>query len=168
MKGHLLYQQLGKFVILFQNIERAIIELMVLMAKADDEAIEILVNELDYSKKIKTTDVLFSHYINIRTVDSNEKNKFHILMTSCLELGELRNNLLHSSYAQQIENGEVTMLIRINSKLRSSKGIREVKEDNLTNKLFNKYFEDITSVLHQIEAFRLKIIYWEYPENEKP
>lgn len=164
----MLYQQLGKFVILFQNIERAIIELIVLMAKSDDEVIEILINELDYSKQIKTTDVLFSHYVNIRTVDSNEKKKFHLLMSNCLKLGELRNNLLHSKYAQQVDNGEVTVLIRINSKLRSSKGIREIEEEDLTNKSFNKYFEDITSVLQQIEAFRLKIIGWEYPENEKP
>ena len=64
----MLYQYLGKFVILFQNIERAIIELIVLMAKSDDEAIEILINELDYSKQIKTTDVLFSHYVDIRII----------------------------------------------------------------------------------------------------
>jgi hypothetical protein len=66
MSENLLYSQLGKFVILFQDIERAIVELIVYMARADNEIIEILINELDYSSLIKTTDVLFAHYIDIR------------------------------------------------------------------------------------------------------
>jgi len=168
MSENLLYYQLGKFVILFQNIERAIVDLIVLMAKADDEIIEILINELDYSSRIKTTDVLFARYVDIRSIKPEEKKDFHSIMTKCLKLGELRNNLLHSKYAHLVEDDTVIALIRENSKLRGKKGIREIEEEDLTSESFDPYFEKIILVLEQVEAFRLKIIDWEYPEIESP
>jgi len=168
MSENLLYQQLGKFVILFQNIERAIVELIVLIARADDEIIEILINELDYSSRIKTTDVLFARYIDIRKIEPEEKKDFHSLMAKCLKLGELRNNLLHSKYAHLMEADKVIALIRENSKLRGKKGIREIEEEDLTSESFDPYFIEIRLVFEQIEAFRLKIIDWNYPDIEQP
>ena len=166
MKENSLYHQLGKFVVLFQSIERAIVELIVLIARADDEIIEILINELDYSSRIKTTDVLFARYIDTHDIEPKEKQDFHSLMTKCLKLGELRNNLLHSKYAHLVKADKVIALIRENSKLRSKKGIREIEEEDLTTESFDKYFKEITPVLERLEAFRLKIIDWKYPEIE--
>ncbi|HEX5055921.1 MAG TPA: hypothetical protein VFX02_05435 [Gammaproteobacteria bacterium] len=54
------FHQFGRFIFLFQHIESALTELLVLMAEADDEAVRILANELEFSKRVKTTDVMFA------------------------------------------------------------------------------------------------------------
>lgn len=42
------YHQIGKFIVYFQHVEAAINEILVLLANADDEAVRILVNELEF------------------------------------------------------------------------------------------------------------------------
>ena len=160
------YHQIGKFIVYFQHVENAINEILVLLANADNEAILILVNELEYSQRLKTADVMLARSIDLqREPDLSAKAEFHNLMGELRSLGERRNDLVHSKYTQWFNVEGAPGLIRQNSKLRGSKGIREEDEEKLLPESFNTDFERLDGALQRLEAFRLKAIDWRYPNE---
>lgn len=160
------YHQIGQFIVLFQHVEAAITGLLVLMAQADDEAIRILVNELGYAKRVRTTDVLFARFVDLqRKPDPVAKAEFHKLMDELGELGIRRNNLIHSKYSLWLNAEGVAGVIRENSKLKTSKGVREHQEEELLPEAFSTDFERLSSALEALERFRFKIIDWQYPDK---
>ncbi|MBP6368059.1 MAG: hypothetical protein KBA82_12500 [Nitrosomonas sp.] len=70
------FHKLGQFMVYFQHLEHTINELLVLMAGADEENVCILIHELEYSKRLKTTDVLFARFVDLRSnTDPAIKNR---------------------------------------------------------------------------------------------
>lgn len=158
--------QLGEFIVLFQHAETSINELLVLLSQADDEAIRILVNELGYSQRLKTVDVLFSRFVDLRrNPDLPGKAAFHELIVELGKLGERRNELVHSTYMTWIDVAGDVGLFRQNSKLRGGKGIREQEEEELLPGTFNMDIERLDIALQELGKFRLKIIDWIYPDD---
>ena len=93
------YHQLGRFIVAFQHLEDAVNTLLVLMANTDDEVVRILANDLEYGKRLNTADVLFARFVELRTnTRAQSKDEFHKLMIELRELGERRNDLVHSRY----------------------------------------------------------------------
>jgi len=93
------FHQIGRFVFMFQHAEQRLTELLVLMANADDEFVRILINELEYRGRVKTTDVMFGRFVDLLSnPDQAVKQQFHDLMTELLKLGESRNEIVHSQY----------------------------------------------------------------------
>ena len=160
------YHQLGKFIVDFQHIETAVNDLLILLVEpSDSEAISILINELGYSERLKTADVLFARFIDLRREnDSTDKTEFHKLMAKLGNLGERRNNLVHSKYFHWINSEGKTGLIRENSKLRASKGMREQKEEELLPEALNIDLELLSNASQNLEKFRLKVIDYLYPD----
>ena len=70
-----------------------------------------------------------------------------------------------SNYTQWFNVEGAPGLIRQNSKLRGSKGIREEDEKKLLPESFNTDFERLDGALQRLEAFRLKAIDWRYPNE---
>lgn len=97
--------------------------------------------------------------------DLSAKAEFHSLMGELRSLGERRNDLVHSNYTQWFNVEGAPGLIRQNSKLRGSKGIREEDEEKLLPESFNTDFERLDGALQRLEAFRLKAIDWRYPNE---
>ena len=150
------YHQLGHLIVTFQHAEGALTELLVLMAGADDEKVRILVNELQYSQRIKTTDVLFARFVDLmREPDLVAKEEFHKLMVELGKLGERRNEIVHSKYAYWLDVHGKAGLLRENSKLHAGKGIREEEEEELLPEAFLPDFERLTVALNALERFRL-------------
>ena len=159
------YHQIGKFIVTFQHAEAAIDEILILLAKSDHEAVLILVNELAYSQRIKTADVMFARFVDLRGEPNNPaKAEFHKLMIKLRNLGERRNVLVHSKYTPWINVAGSASLIRENSKLRAGQGIREQDEEELLPEAFNADLELLTNALQGLDEFRLKIIDWLYPD----
>ena len=160
------YLQIGRFVVMFQHAEQQLTELLVLMANADDEFIRILVNELEYTKRVKTTDVMFGRFVDLlREPDQSAKQQFHDLMTELLKLGERRNEIVHSKYTLFINVKGLAGLRRKNSKLVASKGQRNVQEEDLLPESFANDLERLSTAQKSLETFRLKILDWLYPEH---
>lgn len=165
MIGQTAYHQIGKFIVDFQHAEAAINEILVLLAKADDEAVRILVNELEFSQRLKTAEVLLARFVDIqREPDLPAKAEFHKLMVELRKLGERRNDLVHSKYMSWVNVEGAAGLIRQNSKLRASKGVREENEEELLPEAFSADFRRLASALQALEAFRLKVIDWLSPD----
>lgn len=163
MSANVVYQQLGQLIVSFQNVENALTDILVEMVNADGEYIRILINELEYSQRVKATDVVFARFLDLREPDSTAKKQFHELMIECLKLGELRNDIVHSTYTHFINLDSALALRRENSKLTSSKGMRKVEEEDLSEASFTPLFERLYTVQKRIEDFRLKLIDWNHP-----
>lgn len=160
------YHQIGQFIVLFQHVEAALTELLVLMAQADGEVIRILVNELGYDERVRTTDVLFARFVDLqREPDLLAKDEFHKLMVYLAKLGKRRNDLVHSKYSLWLNAEGATGVLRKNSKLRASKGVRKREEEELLPEAFSADHERLSNVLKTLERFRLKIIDWRYPDE---
>ena len=87
----------GQFVVYFQHLEHTINELFVLITSADEENVCILINELGYSKRLKTTDILFARFVDLRSnTDPAIKDQFHELIVEFGKLGEHRSELVLS------------------------------------------------------------------------
>ena len=94
------YHQLGKFIAYFQMAESEINGIMQLICKdTDEETVQILINGLEYSRRLDTADVLFSKFVEThQDSESTIKKKFHKLIVKLKKLGQRRNDLVHSKY----------------------------------------------------------------------
>lgn len=161
------YHQLGRFIVAFQHLEGAVNELLELLSGDDCEATRILVNDLEYSKRLKTVDVLFAHFVDIRTnTDQASKAEFHKLTVKLHKLGERRNDMVHSRYYRWIDVYGKEGLLRRNSKLRGIAGQREESEEEFQSETFDADLECLDRASARLEEFRLKVIDWRYPMLE--
>lgn len=167
MAANTAYHQLGRFIVGFQHLEGAVNEMLELLSGGDCEATRILANDLEYGKRLNTADVLFSRFIDLRSnTDPAAKGEFHKLMVELRDLGERRNDMVHSRYHRWIDVHGNEGLLRRNSKLRGKAGEREEQEEELQPSAFDPDLERLTTASARLEVFRLKVIDWLYPENE--
>ncbi len=158
---HTAFQEIGRFVFCFQRAECLLTDLLVCMADADVEFVRILINELEYSKRVKTADVMFGRFVGLRgNLDEAIRHQFHDLMTELLRLGERRNEIVHSNYTPFINVDGAEGLRRVNSKLKASKGQRDIEEEDLLAESFGEDLNRLSEAIRNLESFRLKIIDW--------
>lgn len=166
MNRHTAYHQFGRFIVGFQHLEEAINDLLELTAGGDCESVRILANDLGYASRLKTADVLFARFVDLRiNVDAAVKGEFHQLMTDLQKLGERRNTLVHSRYFQWLDAQGNEGLLRINSRLQGRKGSREQNEEELQPQAFDGDLQRLVAAAKHLESFRLRIIDWLYSEN---
>ena len=134
------------------------------MADTDDDVVRILANDLEYSKRLSTADVLFARFVDLRNNTRIEaKTEFHKLMVELGKLGVRRNDLVHSRYNPWVNIHGKEGLLRTNSKLRGGKGEREETEEELQPEAFNGDLVRLALAGGELEKFRLQIIDWLYP-----
>ncbi len=158
-----LYHHIGKFVVMFQKFEAGAIDIVLEIVRGNDEFVRILITQHEFSGLLKRTDVLFARYVDERTINESEKGVFHKLIVKCLKFGELRNKIVHSQYFDLVQGEEAIALVRENSKLSGGKGRRIEETEDLTEQDFEVYFAKMNDAINLLEAFRLKIIDWNYP-----
>ena len=159
------YHQLGQFIVNFQHLEDVVTNLLVMMSNADDGVILILVNDLEYSKRLNTADVLFARFVDLRNnTDVAAKAAFHKLMVELRELGERRNDLVHSRYNHWINVHGKEGLLRTNSKLQGRNGERKEMEEELQPEAFNDDLQRLAVAENALEKFRLQVIDWLYSQ----
>jgi hypothetical protein len=158
------YHQLGRFIVAFQHLEEAVNELLELMSGGDCEATRILANDLEYSKRLNTADVLFARFVDIRNnTEPTAKAEFHQLMVELQQLGERRNEMVHSRYHHWIDVNGSEGLLRRNSKLRGKAGQREELEEELQPKAFDGDLQRLAAAGGRLEKFRIQVIDWQHP-----
>lgn len=169
MSGATLYQQLGRFVVSFQSLENSLIAINTLIAD-QDYAVDILLTEIEYRRLVESTGAIFLYFVNLLAqpegkIKEEEKENFNKLMSRCLDIGILRNRLIHSTYAHLVKDGEIVALVREKAKLKLKGGSRrEVTGEDLSVESFDPYFKQILHVLAEVELFRLQIVKWKYPD----
>lgn len=166
MNHSALLAQLGQFVLTFQAIEAAMVELTVHLVDADPEYISTLTAELQFNSKARALDVIFTRYARIHGLSETAAHlEFHRLMTRIQKLATRRNDLVHSFYELLITVDGKVALARQPTKLKPSEGMRkEEGEDILPSRLEAEIIE-MRSILQQVENYRLQVIDIMYPDN---
>lgn len=156
-------QQLGKFVILFQQLENSLIKFFGVIA-GRDYAVEILPAETEYPRLVASTEVIFSDFIDLLPdPDLEAKTRFHELMETCLDIGLLRNRLVRSTYALLERTGDIIALVQEETKLKTKQGSRRQQvQEELPIEFFEPCFQRITDVLAELESFSLQVIAWKH------
>ena len=158
------YHQLGRFVVEFQATEALLNEVMGLIANSDQEAVSIISNDLEFSRRLKTADVLFARFAGLMGKDVPEEIKeFHAVMVELGKLGERRNTLVHSSYFDWMDSDGKMGLLRKHSKLQGGKGNREETVEELQPDTFDADLATIALARARLEALRIKSIDWLHP-----
>ena len=160
------HQQLGKFVVLFQGLESALVEMFGVTA-GEDYAAAILPAETRYRRLVGSTDLTFSHFVDqLRQPALETKARFHELMERCLDIGVLRNRLVHSKYALLISAGHVAAPVRGKAEPKFKGGSRrQVIGEALSAESFEPYFQKIAEALAELESFKLRVVEWKHPNG---
>jgi hypothetical protein len=160
------YHQIGQFIVSFQRLESAVSELIELLADTDGTVVRILVNDLEYSRRLNAADVLFARFVDLRSNTRAEaKPEFHKLMVELRTLGERRNDLVHSRYIRWVNVDGDEGLLRSNSRLRAGKGERQETEEELQPQAFDDDLQRLSISNAKLEKFRLEVIDWLHPEE---
>jgi hypothetical protein len=158
------FHQLGRFIVQFQAIETLLNEVLALIADSDQEAVYILTNELEYSKRLKTADVLFARFVGLHADgDNTARTEFHRIVVELNRLGARRNELVHSNYYEWFDIDGAHGFLRRHSRLKGEAGKREETEEELRPEIFNLDLEHLTKAENALEAIRRRVIDWLHP-----
>lgn len=161
-----LHRQLGQFVLMFQTVEAAVVELTVQVVDADPEYVATLTAELDFNAKARALDVIFTRYAQIHGLSTEAPHpEFHKLMTRIQKLATRRNELVHSFYSLLVTaNGEAA-LARTPTRLKPSDGVRKQEGEDIVSTKLEAEILEAKSILHALEVFRLQVIDISNPEQ---
>jgi hypothetical protein len=74
--------QLGHFVLMFQAVEAAMVELTVQLVDADPEYVSTLAAELEFNSKARALDVIYTRFAQIHRLSREAPHpEFHKLMS---------------------------------------------------------------------------------------
>lgn len=159
MIPHDLLAQLGKFVLTFQAVEAAMVQLTVQVVDADPEYIATLTAELEFNSKARSLDVIFARFAQIYRITSESPHPaFHKLMTRIQKLATRRNDLVHSFYALLVAVDGQTALARQPTKLKPSEGLREEDEEDIFSDHLDAEIAEMHFILRELEKYRIQAI----------
>ena len=161
---------LGEFVVRFQGLERGVNGLIKMLSRSDENIVDILINDLEFSRRIKTLDVLYFYYVSVYTnndeqLAKNKHKEFHRFIVLLQRLAERRNSLVHSKYTYWQDVTGSDGLIRNNYILRGKDGEREEEDEELQPEAFDKDFTNLDEASEKMEFHRSEILDWQYPDE---
>lgn len=158
-----LHARLGDFVLTFQAIEAAMVELIVQIADADPEYVATLTAELEFSAKSRALDVVYTRFAQIHGITSESPEpRLHSLAVRIQKLANRRNNLVHSFYSLLTTVDGTLTLARQPTRLKPSDGIRMQQEEDILPDRLEKEIEEMREMLQELEVFRLSVIDAQY------
>lgn len=159
--------ELGHFLVVFQAIEAAVADMIEFVVDGDPEYIRALAAELEYSRKLRALDVIFTRWAQInRLTDSSPHPEFHKLMTKLLGLATRRNDIVHSFYNLLITVDGTLALSRKPTKLRPSRGECYGPSEDILPGALAAEIQEMQRALDELGAFRMKVLDTRYPAQD--
>lgn len=159
--------QLGHFVLTFQAVEAAMVDLAVQLIDADPEYIATLMAELEFNSKARALDVIYTRYAQIHGLSKGAPHpEFHNLMGRIQKLATRRNDLVHSFYGLLTTVDGAAALARQPTRLKPSKGLREQEGEDILPARLEDEIQEMRSILQELEKYRLQAIDIKYQVNE--
>lgn len=167
MNHSALLTQLGHFVLTFQAVEAAMVELTIRLVDADSEYVSTLAAELEFNSKARALDVIYTRYSQIHGLSCEVPHpEFHRLMGRIQKLANRRNDLVHSFYGLLITVDGKAALARQPTKLKPSEGLREQEGEDILPAQLEAEISEMYSILQELEKYRMQAINIKYPDNE--
>jgi hypothetical protein len=159
MSHDALHPQLGHFVLTFQAVEAALVELTVQVVDADPEYVATLTTELDFNAKARALDVIFARYAQIHGLSDDAPHPaFHKLMTRIQKLATRRNDLVHSFYRLLTTVDGQAALARTPTRLKPSDGLREQDGEDILPAQLAEEITEMRSILQELELCRRRVV----------
>ena len=166
MKHHSLHALLGRFVLKFQAVEAAIVELTIQIVDADPEYVATLITELEFNAKARALDVIYTRYAQIHRLSAEAPHtEFHKLMTRIQKLATRRNDLVHSFYGLLVTVDGEAALARTPTRLKPSEGIRTQDGEDILPAKLEAEISTMGEILQELEKYRLEAIDIKYPDQ---
>lgn len=164
MTADILHARLGQFVLTFQAVEAAMVDLIVQIANADPEYVATLTAELEFIAKSRALDVIYTRFALIHGVTSDSPDpEMHKLVVRIAKLATRRNDLIHSFYALLTTVDGNLGLARQPTKLKPSEGLRAQPEEDILPDRLEGEIHEMKEILRELETFRLLVIDMQYP-----
>lgn len=164
MNHDALHTLLGRFVLTFQAVEAAMVDLTVQVVNADPEYVATLTAELEFNAKARALDVIYTRFAQIHGLSEKTPHPdFHSLMTRVQKLATRRNDLVHSFYGLLINVDGNAALARTPTRLKPSEGKREQEGEDILPAELDAEIREMHSVLQALENYRLLTIEIQYP-----
>ena len=162
-----LHSQLGHFVMNFQAVEAAMVELTVQVVNADPEHIATLTAELEFNGKARALDVIFTRFAQIYGLtDKSPHPDLHSLVQRIQKLATRRNDLVHSFYHYLITVEGDLALSRVPTRLKPSEGLREQPSEDIPPSRLESEIAEMKQILEELEKYRMLAINALYPDVE--
>lgn len=160
------YKQIGRFVVGFQNVEAALIDIACLLLDgARTPRAEIVLSRLSFKNLTDATEAMLIRFVDERSFTDGEQRRtdFHVVSERCRGLGNRRNALVHSTYAHLMSGDTNTNkgLLRSRSRLRigGAQGARhESEEEVLTASDLEGATGECQQLATELDGFRLWLI----------
>jgi hypothetical protein len=160
-----IYSQLGRFVLTFQEVEEAMVELIVALNDSDPEYIATLTAELEFTAKARALDIIYTRFAQIHQLsDQSPHPEFHSLVKRIEKLAKRRNELVHSFYLKLIIVDGSVALERKPTRLKPSEGLREQAAEGIGSEQLETEISNMQEILKELEKYRLLAIDVLYPE----
>lgn len=157
--------QLGHFVLIFQAVEAAMVELVVQLVNADIEYIATLTAELEFNSKARALDVIYTRFAQIHGLSNKAPHpEFHKLFQRIWALAERRNKLVHSFYHLLITVDGELGLARTPTRLKPSEGLREQPGEDILPTQLEAEISEMKQILAELEAYRMSAINANWPD----
>jgi hypothetical protein len=151
---------------MFQHVEHAVTELILLLAKGDDEATRIFIHDLGYAQRLRVVSSMFTRFIDLRNdTDTTIKADFYGLVSELEGVGQRRNDLVHSRYINWLQLGGGEGLLRTKQRRTNKSASIEIAEEGLDSDAFEQDFLRLAKALMLLENARLNILDMLYPEQ---
>ncbi len=154
-----LHSRLGHFVLMFQEVEAAMVELIVQLTNSDQEYVATLTAELEFNAKARALDVIYTRFAQIHSIwDQAPHPQFHSLAGRIQKLVMRRNDLVHSFYHLLITVDGTVALERKPKKLKPSEGLREQAPERILLSRLEEDLSEMKKILAELEVYRLSAI----------
>jgi len=164
MTTEILHSRLGHFVLTFQAVDAAMVELIVQLINSDPEYVATLTTELEFNAKARALDVIYTRFAQIHGLsDRSPHPQFHNLASRIQTLASRRNDLVHSFYHLLITVDGAIALERKPTKLKPSEGLREQPEEDILPSRLEFEISEMKQILAELETYRLSAIDTLYP-----
>lgn len=167
MKRDALHAQIGHFVLAFQAVEAAMVELTLQVVDADSEYVATLTAELEFNSKARALDVIYARFAQIHGLsDQAPHAQFHELVGRIQKLATRRNDLVHSFYQLLFTVDGELALLRRPTKLKPSEGLREQPDEGILPARLESEIAKMKQILKELEEYRRSAIEAQYPDSE--
>lgn len=155
------FHQLGRFIVMFQNLEAGINEFIYLITDvADDPAVA----GLTFTKRLDATDELFADFIEAQgDSDHCVKAEFSHLVRELKALTDRRNVLVHSRFSRWLNVEGREGLLRTSTRINGSKRKND-DEEELQPEAFDGDLGRLQVASEDLNRFRLRVIDLLYPD----
>jgi hypothetical protein len=154
-----LLAELGKFVVAFQAVEEALVQLIIRLTESDREYMAALTAELEFNGKARALDIIFTRFAQIHGITTESPHpEFHKLIARVQKLATRRNEIVHSFYNFFITVDGQVGIRRTPTKLKPSQGIRRQPQEDILARQLQDEVTEINALLAELEMYRLKAI----------